>query len=269
MAEIVATTGGKVRGVRTGGVTAFLGIPYAAPPIGAALFRAPAAPVGWDGVRDADAFGPTPPKPGYEPPFDSLLTDPMIPGDDFLNINVWTPDPGGAGLPVLVWIYGGRFRNGGSAVPTYNGQAFARDGVVLVSLNYRLGVPGFGVLPDAPANLGLHDQLAALAWVQENIAAFGGDPGNVTIFGESAGGMSVTTLVAVAAGSGLFRKAIAQSGAGHSVVTMDDARLVTAGGAARLGVDATAAAFADVGVRRLIDAQRSVAADVAANPDPN
>jgi para-nitrobenzyl esterase len=269
MAEIVATTGGKVRGVRTDGVTAFLGIPYAAPPIGAALFRAPSEPVGWDGVRDADTFGPTPPKPGYEPPFDSMLTDPIIAGDEFLNVNVWTPDPGGAGLPVMVWIYGGAFRNGGNAVPTYNGHAFARDGVVLVSLNYRLGVPGFCVLPDAPANLGLRDQLAALAWVQENIAAFGGDPGNVTIFGESAGAMSVTTLVAVAAGSGLFRKAIAQSGAGHSVVTMDDARLVTAELATRLGVDATAAAFAEVGVQRLIDAQRSVAADAAGNPDPN
>ncbi|HEX5406621.1 MAG TPA: carboxylesterase/lipase family protein [Pseudonocardiaceae bacterium] len=269
MAEIVATTGGKVRGVRTGGVTAFLGIPYAAPPTGAALFQAPAAPVGWDGVRDTNDFGPTAPKPGYEPPFDSMLTDPKIAGDDFLNVNVWTPDPGSAGLPVLVWIYGGAFRNGGGAVPTYNGAAFARDGVVLVSLNYRLGVPGFCLLPDAPANLGLHDQLAALSWVQENIAAFGGDPGNVTIFGESAGAMSVTTLVAVAAGSGLFRKAIAQSGAGHSVVTADDARLVTAELATRLGVDATAAAFGEIPVDRLIDAQRAVAADVATMPDPN
>jgi para-nitrobenzyl esterase len=168
-----------------------------------------------------------------------------------------------------VWIYGGAFRNGGNAVPTYDGQAFARDGVVLVSLNYRLGVPGFCLLPDAPANLGLRDQLAALAWVQENIAAFGGDPGNVTIFGESAGAMSVTTLVAVAAGSGLFRKAIAQSGAGHTVVTADDARLVTAEFAARLGVDATAAAIAEVGVERLINAQRAVATDLTTNPDPN
>jgi para-nitrobenzyl esterase len=268
MAEIVATTGGKVRGVAAGGVTAFLGIPYAAPPTGAALFQAPAAPVTWDGVRDADSLGATPPKPGYEPPFDALLANPSVAGDEFLNVNVWTPDPGGTGLPVMVWIYGGAFRNGSNAVPTYDGQAFARDGVVLVSLNYRLGVPGFCVLPDAPANLGLRDQLAALGWVQENIGAFGGDPGNVTIFGESAGAMSVTTLVAVAAGSGLFRKAIAQSGAGHSVVTMDDARLVTAAVAERLGVDATAAAFAEIGIDRLIDAQNEVAAEVTANPDP-
>jgi para-nitrobenzyl esterase len=268
VAEIVATTGGKVRGSLTDGVTAFLGIPYAAPPTGAALFQPPGQSVGWDGVRDAVELGATPPKAGYPPPFDALLTDPIIPGDEFLNVNVWTPDPGGAGLPVLVWIHGGAFRNGCNAVPTYDGRAFARDGVVLVSVNYRLGAPGFAVLSDAPANIGIHDQLAALAWVQENIAAFGGDPGNVTIFGESAGGMSVTTLMAVAAGSGLFRKAIAQSGAGHSVATAEDGRLVTGELAAVLGVPATTAGFASVDVPRLVEAQSAVAADMAANPDP-
>ncbi|HEY1572833.1 MAG TPA: carboxylesterase family protein [Pseudonocardiaceae bacterium] len=267
-AAIVATASGKVRGVRTGGVTAFLGIPYAAAPIGPALFRPPSPHAGWDGVRDAVEFGATPPKPGYPPPFDTLLTDPIIPGDESLNLNVWTPDPGGSGLPVMVWIYGGAFRNGGGAVPTYDGAAFARDGAVMVSMNYRLGVAGFGLLPDTPGNLGLYDQLAALAWVQENIAAFGGDPGNVTIFGESAGGMSVTTLVAVAAGSGLFHKGIAQSGAGHSVLAPDDARLVVGEMASRLGVPATAAAFGDVEVARLIDVQRAVAQDVATQPDP-
>jgi para-nitrobenzyl esterase len=269
MAEIVATTGGKVRGVRTDGVTAFLGIPYAAAPTGPALFAAPAPVTGWDGVRDAVELGATPPKPSYPPPYDQILIDPKIPGAEFLNVNVWTPDPGGAGLPVLVWIHGGAFRTGCNAVGTYDGRAFARDGAVLVSVNYRLGVPGFGLLPDAPANLGLRDQLAALAWVQENIAAFGGDPGNVTIFGESAGGMSVTTLVAVAAGGGLCHKAIAQSGAGHSVVTAADARLMSGEVAAELGVEPTAAAFAGVGVDRLIEAQAAVALAAAARPDPN
>ena len=108
-------------------------------------------------------------------------------------MNVWTP--GGSGLPVMVWIHGGAFSNGNSAIPEYDGHAFARDGVVLVSVNYRLGVDGFGYLPDAPANRGLLDQIAALEWVRDNIAAFGGDPGNVTIFGESAGAMSITTLL--------------------------------------------------------------------------
>jgi para-nitrobenzyl esterase len=268
MSDIVATTSGKVRGVRTGGVTAFLGIPYAAAPVGPALFEAPRPAPAWDGVRDAVDFGPTAPKPGYPAPFDALLPEPVVPGDEFLNVNVWTPDPGGAGLPVLVWVHGGAFRNGSNAIPTYHGHAFARDGVVLVGVNYRLGAPGFAVLPDAPANRGILDQLAALEWVRDNIAAFGGDPGNVTIFGESAGGMSVTTLVAVAAGSGLFQKAIAQSGAGHSVATVDDARLVTAELAARLGVEPTAAGLAGVDVPTLIATQQAVAVDATAQPEP-
>jgi para-nitrobenzyl esterase len=162
MTEIVATTSGKVRGVRTDGVTAFLGIPYAAAPVGPALFAAPGPVAGWDGVRDAVELGPTPPKPGYTPPYDSILIDPKIPGDEFLNVNVWTPDPGGAGLPVLVWIHGGAFRNGCNAVGTYNGQAFARDGVVLVGVNYRLGAEGFLLLHGGTANVGLLDQVAAL-----------------------------------------------------------------------------------------------------------
>jgi para-nitrobenzyl esterase len=269
MQPIVATTQGKVRGSTVDGVSAFLGIPYASAPTGPALFRSPTPATAWDGVRDALCFGATAPKPPYTPPFDTLLYDPVVPGPDFLNLNVWTPEPGGAGLPVLVWVHGGAFRNGSAAVPSYDGTAFARDGVVLVSINYRLGAPGFALLPDAPANLGIRDQLAALAWVQENIAAFGGDPGNVTIFGESAGAMSVTTLVSVAAGSGLFGRAIAQSGGGHSVATAEDARLITAELATRLGVDATAAAFAGVDVDRLVAAQQSVALDATRNPDPN
>lgn len=268
MADIVATSGGKVAGVRTGAVTAFLGIPYAAAPVGRALFEAPAPHPGWDGVRPADEFGATAPKPDYPGLYAALLEDPVIAGDEFLNLNVWTPDPGGAGLPVMVWIHGGAFRVGSSAVPTYHGSAFARDGVVLVSVNYRLGVAGFGVLSDAPVNLGLHDQLAALAWVQENIAAFGGDPGNVTIFGESAGAMSVTTLAAVAAGSGLFHRAIAQSGAGHTVVDMDDARLVTAELASRLGVRPTAEELGNIPMDRLLDVQYAIGLDVQVDPDP-
>jgi para-nitrobenzyl esterase len=265
---IVATTRGKVRGRTVDGVSVFLGIPYASAPTGPALFAAPTPAAAWDGVRDAVEFGATAPKPAYAPPFDELLHDPVLPGPDFLNLNVWTPDPGGSGLPVMVWIHGGAFRNGSGAVPSYDGRAFARDGVVMVSLNYRLGAPGFCLLPDAPANLGIRDQLAALAWVQEDIAAFGGDPGNVTIFGESAGAMSVTTLVSVAAGSGLFTRAVAQSGAGHSVATAEDARLITAELATRLGIEPTAAAFAEVDVDRLIAVQQSVSVDASANPDP-
>jgi para-nitrobenzyl esterase len=270
MDEVIAsTTQGKVRGTQVDGVSAFLGIPYAAAPTGRALFEAPAAAVSWDGVRDATRLGPTAPKPPYASPMDTLLLDPVIAGDESLNVNVWTPDPGGGGLPVMVWIHGGSFRNGGNSVPSYDGRAFARDGVVLVSMNYRLGAPGFALLPDAPANRGIRDQLAALAWVQDNIAAFGGDPNNVTIFGESAGAMSVTTLVSVAAGRGLFGKAIAQSGSAHVIATETDATRITAELAARLDVPATADAFASVDVGRLVEAQQSISLDAAKNPDPN
>jgi para-nitrobenzyl esterase len=268
MQEIIATTQGKIRGLPVDGVMAFLGIPYAAAPTGPALFRAPAPAPSWEGVRDAITLGPTVPRPPYPRPFAALLLDPVIAGDESLNVNVWTPDPGAAGLPVMVWIHGGAFVYGTNAVPTNDGRAFARDGVVLVSMNYRLGAPGFALLPGAPANLGIRDQLAALAWVQDNIAAFGGDPGNVTIFGESAGAMSVTTLMAAAGGSGLFGRAIAQSGAGHVVVTADDAARVTAKLAERLDIAPTADAFAAVDPGRLIKAQQSISAAVATNPDP-
>ena len=186
-------------------MTRFLGIPYAASPTGPLRFRPPEPPTPWDGVRACTEFGPTPPKPDYVAPFDTLLPEPNIPGDDWLTLNVWTPDPGGA-APVMVWIHGGAFSNGNSAVRIYDGHAFARDGVVLVSINYRLGIDGFALLPDAPPNRGLLDQVAALEWVRDNIAAFGGDPANVTIFGESAGAMSVSTLLGMPRARGPVRQ---------------------------------------------------------------
>lgn len=263
---IVRTAHGRIRGTTRDGVTAFLGVPYAAPPFGPNRFRAPRPPEPWDGVRDAVEYGPTAPKPGYPPPFDALLPDPDIPGEDCLNLNVWTPDPGGSGLPVMVWIHGGAFRNGSGAVPLYSGRNFARDGVVCVTINYRLGVEGFANLPGAPANRGLLDQIAALEWVRDNIAAFGGDPDRVTVFGESAGGMSVTTLLSL--DLGLFRRAIAQSGAGSIAQDPSDAMLVTKEMAARLGVEPTAEAFAALDPADILPVQAAVAAEVAAVPDP-
>lgn len=192
----VSTVHGAVRGTLEQGVAVFRGIPYAAAPVGALRFRAPAPPEPWEGVRDAVAFGPTAPKRPYSPPLDRLLPDPDVPGDNCLNLNVWTPSPDATGLPVIVWIHGGSLLHGSSAVPLYDGTAFARDGVVLVSVNYRLGIEGFGVLPDAPANRGLLDQIAALTWVRDNIAAFGGDPDLVTVCGESAGAISIGALLA-------------------------------------------------------------------------
>lgn len=266
METIVGTTYGKIRGTTANGITRFLGIPYAAAPFGPNRLRAPAPVEPWDGVRDALAYGPTAPKPPYAPPFDVLLPDPGIPGEDCLNLNVWTPDPGRSGLPVMVWIHGGAFRNGSGAVEIYDGARFARDGVVCVTINYRLGVEGFAHLPGAPLNRGILDQIAALRWVQENIAAFGGDPDNVTVFGESAGGMSVMTLLALRLG--LFRRAISQSGAGHVAQDPEDAMLVTREMATRLAVAPTAEAFAALDPTEIIRVQAAVAAEITALPDP-
>ena len=266
MASVVSTTHGKVRGYEHNGVTRFLGIPYAASPTGALRFRAPAPPPAWDAILDAGAFGATPPKPDYPAPFDVLLPEPYIAGEDWLTVNVWTP--GGSGLPVMVWIHGGSFSNGNSAVPEYDGYAFARDGVVLVSVNYRLGVDGFAFLPDAPANRGLLDQIAALEWVGDNITAFGGDPGNITIFGQSAGAMSVTTLLSTQRARGLFAKAIIQSGAAQAAADPADAALVTRELGLALGLVATAANLAGVALPKLIEAQATVRDALAAQPDP-
>jgi para-nitrobenzyl esterase len=268
MEPVVGTVYGKVRGQASDGVAAFKGIPYAAPPFGPNRLRPPVHPQAWDSVRDATAYGPTAPKPPYPAPYDGLLPEPVIAGDDCLNLNVWTPDPGAAGLPVMVWIHGGAFVNGSGAVADYAGDRFARDGVVCVTINYRLGCDGFLLLDDATPNRGLLDQIAALEWVQENIAAFGGDPGQVTIFGESAGAMSVTTLLSMPRTAGLFRRAIPQSGAGHHVLPAETARVVSAELARRLGVAPTLADVAAVPVDRLVAAQRQLSADIVLNPDP-
>src|SRR5690606_37542735 len=183
-----------------------------------------------------------------------LLHEPSIPGEDVLGINVWSPDLSGS-LPVIVWIHGGAFAHGSSAVALYDGANFARDGVVFVSINYRLGAEGFALLDDAPANRGLLDQVAALEWVRDNIAAFGGDPDRVTIAGESAGAMSVVSLLAMPAARGLFRRAIAQSGAGHSVMSAGTARTVAGALGAMLGVARTHAVFAGIEPKVLVHAQ--------------
>ncbi len=264
----VRTTSGLVRGVSAGGVCAFLGIPYAAPAVGRARFEAPRPAPAWDGARDATAHGPTPLQGPYLPPMDTLLPSSVTPGDDYLSVSVWTPDPDAGGLPVVVWIPGGAFVRGAASVPTYDGSAFARDGVVLVGVNYRLGLPGFGVVHGTTQNRGIRDQLLALGWVQDNVAAFGGDPGRVTVMGESAGGMSVATLLAAPQARGLFSRAVMQSGNAAIAADPDDARRVSEAVAATLGVPATVDALGEVDPAALLAAQTSVGIEVATDPDP-
>jgi para-nitrobenzyl esterase len=263
---VIKTSPGVVRGSVAGGVNSFTGIPYAAPPFGANRLRPPQPVEPWTGVRDALTYGAKPPQLPYPPPWDVLIPERGPLGEDCLNLNIWTPDPGSAGLPVMVWIPGGMFEAGSGA--SYDGSRFARDGVVCVTINYRLGAEGFLYLDEGNANRGLLDQIAALEWVRDNIASFGGDPGNVTIFGQSAGAMSVGTLLALPRAEGLFRRAIAQSGGAHQVMSAQTARKVAAQLATRLGVVATREAMAAISVHRLLRAQGELKADLTAHPDP-
>ncbi len=218
--SVVPTTSGPVAGVSADGVSSWKGIPYAAPPVGDLRWRPPIPPVPWDGVRDASAYGAIciQPPPGGDPGVGPL---PM--SEDCLTLNVWAPH-GARDLPVMVWIHGGGYNNGSGTAALYDGAELARHDVVVVTINYRLGRLGFFDHPalaadrpnDAPAgNYGVMDQIAALEWVRANIAAFGGDPGNVAIFGESAGAAAVTQLMVAPAGRGLFHRAAVQSGLGR------------------------------------------------------
>ncbi|MGH4031183.1 carboxylesterase/lipase family protein [Actinomycetota bacterium Odt1-20B] len=212
----VRTQAGVLRGRRAsegeggGGGAVFLGVPFAEPPVGALRFGAPQPVRGWGGVREAVSYGPPPPQSAV---FGMDALAHSTPGDDWLTLNVWTPEPEpGAGLPVMVWIQGGAYVFGTSGLPEYDGGRLSRDGgVVVVTFNYRVGMEGFGHIEGAPANRGLLDQVAALEWVRANIRAFGGDPGRVTVFGQSAGGGSVAALLAMDRAAGLFHRAVAQS----------------------------------------------------------
>ncbi|MFI6333655.1 carboxylesterase/lipase family protein [Streptomyces sp. NPDC050535] len=208
------TTAGTVRGTREAGVAVFRGIPFAGPPVGANRFAAPRPARSWDGVRAAVAYGPPPPQADV---FGMDALSPETSDDDWLTVNVWSPQPGpdpdpDSGLPVMVWFHGGAYVIGTSGIPEYHGARLAREGgVIVVTFNYRLGMEGFARIEGAPANRGLLDQVAALRWVRDNIHSFGGDPDRVTLFGESAGAGSIAAVLAMPSAAGLFRRAIAQS----------------------------------------------------------
>ena len=217
--ETVRVEGGQIVGTLDRGVRVFKGIPYAAPPVGALRWRPPQPVVPWSGVRDASQYGAECPQTQYQG--GSVYIRPLQPqSEDCLFLNVWTTATAGGRLPVFVWIHGGGLTRGSSTSDVRDGVPLALKGVVLVSLNYRLGALGYLAHPELSAesphkssgNYGVLDQIAALEWVQKNIAAFGGDPGRVTIGGESAGAWSVNTLLASPLAKGLFIRAIAQSG---------------------------------------------------------
>ena len=236
---VIRIEGGLVRGVPSSspGVTVFRGIPYAAPPVGKLRWKAPQPVVPWDGVMVCDKFGPIAPQPGNKP--GTFYGDEFYwqgtpeESEDCLYLNVWVPDEAvghpETALPVAMWIHGGAYLNGYGYEVTMDGEAWAKRGVILVTINYRLGVLGFLTHPELSAlndgtsgNYGTLDQIAALKWVHDNIAAFGGDPARITVFGQSAGAKSVMTLVQSPLSRGLIKGAIIQSGGGLGPVVRDD-----------------------------------------------
>jgi para-nitrobenzyl esterase len=277
-APIVATQQGRVAGaIDADGVSRFLGIPFAAPPVGALRWRAPQSPASWQGVRTGDRFGAScmQDETGSRLPWTAeFMTQGPI-SEDCLYLNVWTTDPDPhPRRAVMVWIYGGGFGEGSGAISLYDGAQLARQGVVLVSFNYRVGPFGFFAHPALSAesgefhsgNYGLLDQIAALQWVKRNIAGFGGDPARVTIFGQSAGAMSVKLLMESPLARGLFARAIAQSGPGWlgrefyaqqslSVVEQGGARLGEALGATSAATMRALPAAELLGPRAVVDGQ--------------
>lgn len=258
---VVTTAQGAVRGRCQGDTLAFRNIPYAAAPVGAGRFARPQPHEPWSGVRDATRPGPTAPQ--AERVLGTVDLSAYFvgwhPGADYLTVNVWTPADGGGDRPVMVFVPGGGFVAGAARSPLYDGAGFARDGVVLVTLNYRLGIAGFLDLPGAPPNRGLLDVVAALRWVRDNIAGFGGDPDNVTLFGQSAGATILGAVLATPDAAGLVRRAIVQSGSGLGAFTTEQAARVTRAAARELGVAPDADSFAEISDERLVAAAAGLA----------
>jgi para-nitrobenzyl esterase len=281
MDGVVTISDGRLRGVHRGDLWSFSGIPYARAPVGPLRWRPPRPPEPWNEVRDASTFGPIAPQsaavPGITSPSDPQQSEPQ--SEDCLSLNVWTPAlpkaptvAPGRGRPVMVWIHGGGFTSGSGSVFLYRGGSLVRNGdAVVVTLNYRLGALGFlahTAMRDDDGflgNWGLHDQVAALRWVRDNIAAFGGDPSNVTVFGESAGAFSVVALMAIPAAAGLFRRAIVQSGGAH-VHSVEQAERSAERLAAMLGLaSCDRTSLADVPASELVAATAELG---RRSPDP-
>lgn len=245
VAPEIRTAAGTVRGNWEHAVAVFRGIPYAQPPFGRFRLQAPAPARPWDGIRNALTFGPPVPQSS------------AAESSDCLTLNVWSPDLGATGLPVLVSIHGGAYLHGTSANPHLDGATLARTGAVVVSMNYRMGVEGFAHVTGAPDNRGILDQLAALRWVQENVTAFGGNPGNVTVFGQSAGAGCIAALLAMPTATGLFRRAITQSIPG-TYFAPALARAVSTAIGAEIGAQPTLEEFAGIHPQKLVAATEAI-----------
>jgi len=269
----IPVTGGIVRGAVEGGVAYWKGIPFAAPPVGELRWRPPQPVLPWQGVLGADAFKPD---CAQRPFADDMAPLRTVPAEDCLYLNIWKPVAASERpLPVLVWIYGGGFVNGGTSPAVYDGSAFAKNGLILVSFNYRLGRFGFFAHPaltreahelgEPSGNYAYLDQMAALKWIQANIHAFGGDPDNVTVFGESAGGVSVLHLLTTPMASGLFHRASVLSGGGRDSL-LGNRHLSESDSNGRVSAEATGVAFAgqhgiDGGDGQVLTALRALPAD--------
>jgi para-nitrobenzyl esterase len=271
MAPTVELSAGRLTGSSEGPLCVFRGVPYARPPVGALRFAAPRPPEPWTGVREAAVFGPAAVQSAidvtYVPGF-SLWEGIGATSEDCLTLNVWTPGLTGR-RPVIVWLHGGAFLKGAGSQALYDGATLARRGdVVVVTANYRLGVFGFLGLDDDrfAANAGLLDQVAVLEWVTEHAGVFGGDPGNVTVMGESAGAVSVAALMTSPRPAGRFHRAVAQSGAGRRLPSAGSAAELTDRLLARLGLDRSRTGeLFELQADRLLSAQVAVSVDVRRN----
>lgn len=260
MSEPVQTTitTGELRGSSADGVARYLGIPYAESPTGALRFRLPVRAAAWDGVREATEFGATAPQSPYTGRIGTLLPSVAIDGHNMLTANVWAP-VNARNAPVVLWIHGGAFERGTAAIGLYDGTRFARDGIVFVSINYRLGSEGFSVFGAGEDNLGYLDCVAALEWVSREISAFGGDPARITVMGESAGGSLVAALASSKTARPLMHQAIIQSGP-LRIQDRKKTEATTRQIAQRAAVAPRAAAFSELPAERLVAARTEQAA---------
>lgn len=255
--EVVLSHGGRLRGAWDGDVRAFKGVRFARAPFGELRFEAPCAEPPWTGTRDAAAFGPA----FLQWPRDTAAPHAALGAQDALRLNVWAPEaPPGARLPVMVWVHGGGYFRGASSEPLYDGASFARQGIVFVSVQYRLGVDGFAHLPTAPANRGLLDLLASLRWVSEFVAAWGGDPQTVTVAGQSAGAGAIACLMGMPASRGLFHRVVLQSPS-IACQSLDEATAACKAIATLAGIAPTRAAMTAAPTTSLLRAVHLLASD--------